>query len=97
MLHTINKSPFFSNNLESCLRFAKDGDPIMLYEDGVYAVLAGTKIEPAMKDALKKHPVYAIEADVKARGITKVLESVYLCDYSCFVGLVEQHLVSPWF
>lgn len=97
MLHTINKSPFFSNNLESSLRFAKDGDPIMLYEDGVYAASAGTKFEPAMKDALKKHPVYAIEADVKARGITKILDGVYLCDYSCFVGLVEQHLISSWF
>lgn len=97
MLHTINKSPFLYYNLESCLRFAKDGDPIIFYEDGVYAVAAGTKVELMMKDALKKHPVYAIEADVKARGITKVLDSVYLCDYSCFVGLVEQHKVYPWF
>ena len=71
MLHTINKSPFLYYNLESCLRFAKDGDPIIFYEDGVYAVAAGTKVESMMKNALKKHPIYAIEADVKARGYNK--------------------------
>ncbi|MBI3813524.1 MAG: sulfurtransferase complex subunit TusB [Nitrospinae bacterium] len=97
MLHTINKSPFVHKNLESCLRFAKKGDPIMLYEDGVYTVAAGSKIEPMVAEALKKHPIYAIEADVKARGITKVIDGVYLCDYYCFVALVEQHKVYPWF
>ena len=97
MLHTINKSPFLYRNLESCLRFAKKGDPVMLYEDGIYAVTAGSKIESTVIEALKKHPIYAIEADVKARGITKVIDGVYLCDYFCFVALSEQHKVYPWF
>ncbi len=96
MLHTINKSPFAHNNLESCLRFAKKGDPIVLYEDGVYAAAAGTEIEPKIKDVLKDHPVYVIEADVKARGITKVIDGIDMCDYYCFVSLVEQHKVFPW-
>ncbi len=42
ILHTVNKSPFEKNNLESCLRYAKSGSAILLIEDGIYAALAGT-------------------------------------------------------
>jgi len=42
ILHTVNKSPFERNSLESCLKFAKQGDHVLLFEDGVYAVLKGT-------------------------------------------------------
>ena len=39
ILNTVNKSPFERNALESCLKFANAGDPVLLFEDGVYAVL----------------------------------------------------------
>lgn len=96
MLHTINKSPFLFRNLESCLRVAQKGDPILLYEDGVYAVMSGTQIEPLMMEARKNHPIYALEADLKARGITKLLQGINVIDYSGFVELVEQHRVCSW-
>jgi tRNA 2-thiouridine synthesizing protein B len=96
MLHTVNKSPFVSNNLESCLKFAQKGEPILLYEDGVYAVMSGTRIESSMIGVIKNHPVYAIKADIKARGIDRVLEGVNIIDYTGFVELVEQHKVMAW-
>ena len=41
MLHTVNKSPFERNALESCLRLAASGASVLLIEDGVVAALAG--------------------------------------------------------
>ena len=39
MLHTVNKSPFEKNSLETCLRLAEDNSSILLIEDGVYGAL----------------------------------------------------------
>ena len=96
MLHTLNKSPFLFRNLESCLRLAQKGDPILFYEDGVYTVMRGTEIEPFVTKLLKEHPVYVVQADIKARGITELLPGVHIIDYSGFVDLAEQHNVCPW-
>lgn len=96
MLHIVNKSPFKFRNLDSCIRIAQPNDPIMLIEDGAYAALPGTSIEKLMKKALETHPIYAVQADLKARGVNEVIEGINLCDYSCFVGLVETHLPYSW-
>lgn len=96
MLFTVNKSPFLTGNLESCLRFASAGAPILLYEDGVYAAKAGTRVEGLVRQALARHPVYALEADLKARGIEQLMEGIRVIDYAGFVELVEQHPVVPW-
>jgi tRNA 2-thiouridine synthesizing protein B len=96
MLFTVNKSPFSHRNLESCLQYAPAGSPILLYEDGVYAAKAGTKMEGLVRQALASHPVYALEADLKARGIESRIEGIRVVDYAGFVELVEQHPVVPW-
>ena len=44
MLHTVNKSPFERNALESCLRLAASGSSVLLIEDGVIAALADAGI-----------------------------------------------------
>jgi len=41
-LHTVNKSPFATGALVSCLNHCKDGDAILMIEDGVYGGLTGT-------------------------------------------------------
>lgn len=96
MLFTVNKSPFSHRNLESCLRFAPAGAPIVLYEDGVYAAKAGTRVEGLMREALARHLVYALDADLRARGIDRRIEGIHVIDYSGFVELVELHPVVPW-
>ena len=45
MLHTINKSPYEKNSLQTCLRVAPDKSDILLIEDGVYAALKNTDFD----------------------------------------------------
>lgn len=96
MLYTVNKSPFVSGNLESCLRFALSGSPIMLYEDGVYAATTGTRVEALLREALADHAIYALEADLQARGLPRLIEGVQVVGYDTFVDLVAEHNVIPW-
>ena len=96
MLHTVNKSPFSNTALESCLRFIQDGDVLLLLEDGVYAAAASTSKSQLIADMLKTHAVYAIRADVKARGIDTLIDGVKLADYNDFVKLLEDHRSNAW-
>ncbi len=96
MLHTVNKSPFNNSALDECARFAGEGSLILLIEDGVYAAKAGSSYEAKLKEIMKTTEVYALEPDIKARGIDKVTEGVKLTDYSGFVDLVEKHKTHSW-
>jgi tRNA 2-thiouridine synthesizing protein B len=96
MLHTVNKSPFQNSSLENCLRVAQQGDVILLLEDGVYAVSVGTAKSSLIEQAVKRHTVYAIEADLKARGLANLVKEIRIASYGDFVDLVEQHPVHAW-
>lgn len=96
MLHTVNKSPFDRSALMSCLETARPEDPILLFEDGVISAMQGTKFEPLVRQALESHPIYAIRADLKLRGIDKLIDGIKVCDYSCFVSLAVEHKVMAW-
>jgi tRNA 2-thiouridine synthesizing protein B len=96
MLHTINKSPFESTTFETCIRFLLPGDPILFIEDGVYAVQSGNKFSSAIGGILKNNPVFALQPDLDARGITALAEGVGSVDYEGFVSLVEEHQVNSW-
>ena len=98
MLHIVNKSPFDKNSLESCLSCAEDGSAVLLYEDGVYAVLKGSAFAEKLQSAMSNITVYALEPDVKARGLAdKVLDGIKLVDYAGFVELTcEKSSVNSW-
>jgi tRNA 2-thiouridine synthesizing protein B len=96
MLYMVNKSPLMFGNLESVLRIAPSGEPILLYEDGVYAAAAGAASAGLVRQALEQHPVYALQADLEARGLARLVDGVQVIDYDGFVELVEQHHVVPW-
>jgi len=96
MLYMVNKSPLMTHNLETCLVVAPEGEPILLYEDGVYAAMDGGRLADQIRAALERHPVYALEADLEARGIQRLVEGIQVIDYDGFVGLVEDHDVVPW-
>ena len=96
MLYTVNKSPLTTQNLETCLAIAPEGEPILLYEDGVYAALDGGRLSKRIEEALERHPIYALQADLEARGIQRIIEGIQVIDYDGFVGLVEEHNVVPW-
>jgi len=96
MLHTVNKSPYANTTLESCLRFVQADDVILLLEDGVYAAASGTSKSHLIEKVLDTHAVYAIQADVKARGLDNLIEGIKLADYQDFVKLLEQHRSNAW-
>ena len=99
ILHTVNKSPFEKNNLESCLRYAKSGSAVLLIEDGIYAALKETRFEEEVISAMKELNFYCLDADIKARGFTatKIIEGIKMVDYAGFVDLtVEYDKVQAW-
>lgn len=98
-LHTVNKSPFEKNSLESALRFSAAGSAILLIEDGVYGAVAGTAVEGLITAAMADKKVYALQSDMKARAIKedRVISGVELVDYAGFVDLVEANdKVQAW-
>ncbi len=98
MLHTVNKSPFERNALDSCLAHAKPGSAILLIEDGVYGALKNTAYSAKLAAAQKSVSVYALKPDLEARGVQgRVLDGVKLVDYAGFVDLVTGHnTVQAW-
>lgn len=100
MLHTVNKSPFERNSLESCLHFVRQGHSILLYEDGIYAALKGTTFEPKITEALtQNYSVYVLVPDLEARGMRtdNIIAGIKPIDYAGFVDLVaENKTVQAW-
>jgi tRNA 2-thiouridine synthesizing protein B len=100
MLHIVNKSPFQTRTLDSCLRVAgkSKGAALLLIEDGVYAATKGNVIESKVKEAAANVTIYALWPDLEARGMQDaVIDGVKLVDYSGFVDLVAEHnSVQSW-
>ena len=84
MLHTVNQSPYSSTALESCIRLTTSGDEILLLENGVYAVS-----HPLLENC--PCAVYALGADLNARGLTTIAARLTIIDYARFVELVVAH------
>ena len=99
MLHTVNKSPFEKNSLETCLRLAEDNSSILLIEDGVYGALKNTSFESSIINAQKMNKFYVLGPDLKARGLDKssLISNIDIIDYKGFVKLaVENARVQNW-
>ncbi len=95
MLHIVNKSPFQSNALQSCLRMAQDGHALLLIEDAVYAATTGAETADRMRDACTRLKIYALQPDLDARGVTtRLLDGITLVDYGGFVELTVEHTAS---
>lgn len=99
MLHTINKSPFERNSLDSCLGHLKEGASVLLIEDAIYGAINGNAVTGKIKAVFGKCKFYVLGPDVKARGIDekRVIEGINIVDYSGFVDLVTNHdSVQSW-
>ena len=86
ILHTVNKARLLDNCLALCVPPAS----ILLIEDGVYSATEGD---------LEDIAVYALQADVEARGLTNRLsDKITVVDDSGFVDLVASHsAVQSWY
>lgn len=99
-LHTVNKSAFERNSLDSCLSVCKADASILLIEDAVVASLQNTsqssKITSACESGIK---IYALREDLKARGLPedRVMAQINLVDYAGFVKLAcDNDRVQSW-
>ena len=93
MLHTVNKSPFERTALAACLRYARDGDAILLYEDGVYAARKASATTADIAAAAKRFRLFVLGPDLDARGVRpdQVIDGVRIVDYGGFVDLVAEN------
>ena len=95
MLHIVNKSPFQTTTLDSCLRMAQPGHALLLIEDGIYAATVGSTAESRVRQACSSLKVYALQPDMDARGVTaKLVDGVTLVDYAGFVDLTVEYSTS---
>jgi len=91
MLHTVNKSPYDSSSLRTCLSLAKSGSDLLLIEDGVYGALSGSVHSDSIAEALNSLKVYALGPDLKARGISedRLVSGIQVVGYDGFVELAS--------
>jgi tRNA 2-thiouridine synthesizing protein B len=96
MLHTVNKSPFERNALDSCLRLAKSGSAVLLIEDAVYAAVQGTAFADRIAGRMGEITFYALGPDIAARGLNDatLIDGMTIVDYAGFVDLAVEHDVS---
>jgi tRNA 2-thiouridine synthesizing protein B len=88
-LHTVNKSPYASSALTSCIDHCNPGDAILLIEDAVLAARASAPVAAKLAGL----QVYALGPDLAARSIRpeEVASGLALVDYSGFVELAARH------
>ena len=99
MLHLVNRSPFREDALDACLRIARPGSALLLYEDGVYAGVRGTGVEERLRAATGELRVCVLEPDLAARGLrgAALVPGVERVDYAGFVDLaIEYDGVTTW-
>jgi tRNA 2-thiouridine synthesizing protein B len=69
-LHTVNKSPFSSEALASCLRVVRPGDAILLMEDGVYcAVDASASVGASLAEGSRLSRARPAPTGVEITGV----------------------------
>lgn len=99
-LHTVNKSPFERNSLETCLSLCKPGASVLLIEDAVVGALQNTGISKQISEVLESGvKVYALTEDLEARGLPpgRLIDQIGIVDYAGFVELVtENTTVQSW-
>ena len=98
-LHTVNKSPFERNSLDSCLSKSKDGSTILLIEDAVVGALKGTAVADKLTAAMVNKSICVLGSDLNTRGFTEaeIVDGIKIVDYAGFVDLVAEHSnVQSW-
>ncbi len=89
MLYTLSHSPTRCD-LPALLRLTREGDALLLLQDGVLAGLAGS----ASLDLLLNAPIslYALQNDLDARGVSgHFSHKITVVGYNHFVELTEKH------
>ena len=99
MLHIVNKSPYSSDSLQTCLSMSLEGSDILLIEDGVYACLAKGSVANRITKLMSTCNVYVLTPDLRARGILdeEIIKGTSQVDYDGFVELTSTNdRVQSW-
>lgn len=89
MLHTLINSPF-KCDFSALLRMLKEGDDLLLLQDGVLAALEGSKALESLRQAPVS--VFALNEDIQARGLSAQISSTAATiSYNDFVALTVKH------
>lgn len=81
-LHILNKGPEHPRSI-ACGQALKAGDALLLTENGVLALALSGSCETAV-------PVYALTADVMARGLSQCANGTIMVDFSTMVDMTAQ-------
>lgn len=96
-LHVIKRSPHSSSDLERVLEVAREGAHIILVQDAVLAAADTSANRAWLGDAVSNGiTVHALDEDLRARGVERVLEGMDVVDYGGWVDLVDEHLPVTW-
>ncbi len=93
-LHTVNKSPFDRNSLDTCLSVTKADATVLMIEDGVAGAMQNTTASAGISDAMAKGVKFAVLGeDLRARGLPadRVMDGFSVVDYAGFVQLSADH------
>lgn len=89
MLHTLSHSPW-QCDIESLLSMVREGDALLLIQDGVQAAVEGSRFVDILNNA--PISVSALKDDIDARGLAgQISTKVNVVSYTDFVNLAVQH------
>jgi tRNA 2-thiouridine synthesizing protein B len=90
LLYQIKRSPYISRDLEHILDVAREGSHILLYQDAVLAAGVTEENELWLRRLTDAGvTVHALEEDLRARGVTRLLDGIDVIDYGGWVDMVE--------
>lgn len=89
MLHTLSHSPW-QCDIDAMVRMLRDGDALLLLQDGVLAAMAGSRYVEILTNAPIK--VFALRDDIEARGLAaQISTTIDVVSYTDFVNLAIAH------
>jgi tRNA 2-thiouridine synthesizing protein B len=89
MLHTLSRSPW-QCDIESLLSMVREGDALLLIQDGVLAAVEDSRFVDILSNALIS--VSALKDDIDARGLAgQISAKINVVSYTDFVNLAVQH------
>ncbi|HDR2893006.1 TPA: sulfurtransferase complex subunit TusB [Enterobacter asburiae] len=89
MLHTLSHSPW-QCDIEALVRMLREGDDLLLMQDGVLAAIEGSRFVEILTNA--PISVSALKEDIDARGLTgQISAKIDVVGYTDFVNLAVTH------
>ena len=90
MLYTFSQACYDKNELQRYFRYMTENDAVVLWQNGVFLAIK----ESALL-AKSKAPIYVLETDAQARGLTVFINTDWLISLRDLVDLTNE--IAPQF